>query len=657
MIMIWKSRLCRARCLLLALLLFCLSASLSAAEKPVSDSVFLITTVDAADGRGIPLVELEAFNALTWQSDNLGNIAVIEPDLIGKTVRFLVRGHGYRIPSIDFFGERSVTVKIEPGASCTVALERTAIAERLYRITGSGRYRDSTLAGIDVSDHPVDLVGNVIGLDSAVPVVWQNRLLSFYGDTLGSDRINLSGSGGEVDLSKPGVPDRQFPLKFFVDATGFARRMVPLSEPGFVWIETVLPLTADTDADKQILAARYVVHKTLEEAVETGYAVFDELQGVFIPFRRFESKRQHKSARAMPVKYGDVTGFCLQPWERITRTLSAFVTPEEYEHYTCLSEVAPASATPAACKIDDRWFNIERDADGHPVLRWRRGSLPYNAVVQRQLLKDGHIKADEIWLRLIEMGSGRRLADFTGSISYNRYRERWIMFAQGDTGEIWYSEADTFTGPWLYARRIIDHDAYNFYNPVHHPWFDADDGRTVYLEGTFTAFFTEKEHKKPRTDYNQVMYRMKLDDDRLYMPCPVYRVKHGKDGYRLLTAELIDRASRWSDIEKIEFFAFDSDYGKPWLRAIYDHAANEDREPSLLFESAGGDAPVFYVIDSGDGTMEKHAECDILESLLIRRYGNVLPADSALLTFDPEIKPDYDMYKINPTANLPGRKP
>lgn len=656
--MIWKNRFCSLACLqLLIMLAFCQYPELSAAEKQVAANVFLIRTVDAADGRGIPLVELEAFNALTLQSDNLGNIAVIEPDLVGKSVRFLVRGHGYRVPQIDFFGERSVTVKIEPGTIFTLALERTAIAERLYRITGSGRYRDSALAGIDLSGQPFELAGDVLGLDSAVPVVWQNRLLSFYGDTLGPGRMNLSGSGAEIDLTRSGVPDLQLPLKFFTEQEGFASRMVPLPEPGFVWIETVVPLIADTDNEKEILACRYVIHKTLEEAVETGYAVFEELQGVFVPFRRIESSRPHKSARAVPVTYGDVAGFCLQPWERITRTLSSFATPSEYEHYTCLITVDPASAAFDACLIGGRYYEIERGSTGRPQMKWRQGTLPYDAAVQKQLLKEGFIKIDETWLSLIELGSGRRIGDFTGSISYNQYRDRWVMFAQGNTGEIWYSEADTFTGPWLYARKIIEHDAYNFYNPVHHPWFDADDGRKVYIEGTFTAFFTAKEHKKPRSDYNQVMYRMQLDDERLYMPCPVYRVRHGKDGYRLWTAEQIDRASHWSDVEKVEFFAFDSDFNKPWLRAVYDHAANEDSEPELLFEPSGGDAPVFYVIDSGDGTVEKPAQCDIFDELLIRKYGNVLRADNALLTFDPEIKPDSDAYKINATASLPGRKP
>lgn len=640
-----RSLLRSTRRTLLGAVFFLVSSLLvQAADKPIPDHVFLLRLVDAADGRGIPLVELEAFNALTYQSDNLGNIAIIEPDLHGKTVRFLVKGHGYQISQLDFFGERSLTVLIEPGASCTFKLERTAVAERLYRITGSGRYRDSILAGIDVSGHPFELAGNVVGLDSAVPVVWQKRLLSFYGDTLGPGNLNLSGSGAEIDLQQPDVPDCRLPLKFFTDEAGFARRIMPLPEPGFVWIEAVVPVTADLDGDKEVLAARYVVHKTLEEAVETGYAVFDEQQGIFTPVRRVESSRHHKSARATPVKYDHVNGYCLQPWERVERNLTAFTTPEKYEYFSCLEEVDPASATAEACLIDGRRYMIERDANSRPVLRWRQATLPYNAPVQRQLLRDGKIKEDEIWLSLIELGSGLRLADFTGSISYNRFRERWIMIAQGHTGEIWYSEADTFAGPWLYARKIVEHDAYNFYNPVHHPWFDSKD--VIYFEGTYTAFFTAKERKSPRTDYNQVMYRLHLDNKDLVIPVPVYRVRHGNKGYRLLTGELVDRASRWGDVEKVEFFAFAADYGKDWLKAVFDHSANEDAEPELLFESSGGDKPVFYVIDELADTANDGLARKIRPELLETRFGMVLRADNALLTFDPDIKPDFTVNNL-----------
>ena len=37
----------------------------------------------------------------------------------------------------------------------------------------------------------------------------------------------------------------------------------------------------------------------------------------------------------------------------------------------------------------------------------------------------------------------------------------------------------------------------------------------IYLEGTYTDSFSNARTKTPRYDYNQVMYRLRLDDPRL----------------------------------------------------------------------------------------------------------------------------------------------
>ncbi len=47
------------------------------------------------------------------------------------------------------------------------------------------------------------------------------------------------------------------------------------------------------------------------------------------------------------------------------------------------------------------------------------------------------------------------------------------------------------------------------------PFFDEDGGRVIYFEGTYTASFSAAKELTPRYDYNQIMYRVKLDDVRL----------------------------------------------------------------------------------------------------------------------------------------------
>ena len=82
-------------------------------------------------------------------------------------------------------------------------------------------------------------------------------------------------------------------------------------------------------------------------------------------------------------------------------------------------------------------------------------------------------------------------------------------------GEIWYAEADAPEGPWLKARKIVTHDKYSFYNPVHHPFLDQKGGRIIYFEGTYTATFSGAKFPTPRYDYNQILYRLDLADPRL----------------------------------------------------------------------------------------------------------------------------------------------
>jgi len=89
-------------------------------------------------------------------------------------------------------------------------------------------------------------------------------------------------------------------------------------------------------------------------------------------------------------------------------------------------------------------------------------------------------------------------------------------------GEVWFSESATPSGPWKYARRVITHDNYSFYNPKQHPMLDSEGGRSIFFEGTYTTTFSGNPHPTPGYDYNQIMYKLDLTDERLNLPVPVY---------------------------------------------------------------------------------------------------------------------------------------
>ena len=82
-------------------------------------------------------------------------------------------------------------------------------------------------------------------------------------------------------------------------------------------------------------------------------------------------------------------------------------------------------------------------------------------------------------------------------------------------GELWYTEADSPLGPWRTAVKVVSHNDYTFYHPRLHPAFSTGQTNLVFFEGTYTREFSGNKNPTPRYDYNQVLYRLDLDDVRL----------------------------------------------------------------------------------------------------------------------------------------------
>jgi hypothetical protein len=82
-------------------------------------------------------------------------------------------------------------------------------------------------------------------------------------------------------------------------------------------------------------------------------------------------------------------------------------------------------------------------------------------------------------------------------------------------GELWYAEAPAPTGPWGPAVKILTHQNYTFYNPRLHPEFTPADSPVLLFEGTYTTEFADRPAVTPRWNYNQILYRLDLDDPAL----------------------------------------------------------------------------------------------------------------------------------------------
>ncbi len=75
--------------------------------------------------------------------------------------------------------------------------------------------------------------------------------------------------------------------------------------------------------------------------------------------------------------------------------------------------------------------------------------------------------------------------------------------------------ADAPADPWGKAVKILIHDNSTFYNPRLHPEFTTADSTSLIFEGTYTITFADHPTPTPRYEYNQILYRLDLDDKRL----------------------------------------------------------------------------------------------------------------------------------------------
>jgi hypothetical protein len=197
------------------------------------------------------------------------------------------------------------------------------------------------------------------------------------------------------------------------------------------------------------------------------------------------------------------------PLVRTKATAEAYLDLSSYEAFTCLK---PGSTLASP--------DIDRDESGKVRYAWKQNAPPVNPQEQARLVKQGLLKADEGWLQTRDAISGKPVLLHGGSVNWNEFRNRYVMvaveiFGTSLLGEVWYAEADSPLGPWPKAIKIVTHDKYSFYNPKQHPQFDSEGGRLIYFEGTYTHTFSGNEHKTPRYDYNQVMYRLDLSQERL----------------------------------------------------------------------------------------------------------------------------------------------
>lgn len=467
--------------------LFCLAG-------PLFAQPFRINVLDEQTNRGVPLVELRTVNGIALYTDSNGIVAFDEPGLFDKDVYFAVSSHGYEFPK-DGFGFRGKILRVAKGGEATLKIKRLNIAERLYRITGGGIYRDSVLVGAKTPIKEPLVNGLVFGSDSIVSAAYQGKYYWFWGDTnkpsypLGNFQVPGATSRLQDD------PDAGVNLNYFVDDKGFAKQTMRMPGKGPTWMTALVPL-------EQKLYASYIKIEAPMKVYARGLAVWDDKENEFKQIAEVDMKAPAFPAGHSFVHDGHVYFAHPFPVTRVRAEAKAFLDMEQYETYTCLK---------AADEVD-------RDEKCTLRYAWRKNAPLLGPQDEIKLVKAGKIKEDEQRWQLRERGTDKHVLPHAGSVYWNEHRKRWIMiatqiFGTSMLGEVWYAEAESPIGPWRDAVKIVTHEKYSFYNPKQHPVFDK--GRYLYFEGTYTHTFSGNPHMTPRYDYNQIMYKLDLDDPRL----------------------------------------------------------------------------------------------------------------------------------------------
>jgi hypothetical protein len=478
---------------------------------------FAIEVIDEATGRGVPLVELTTTSGITYVTDSAGLIAFDEPGLLNQRVHFAVKSHGYEFRK-DGFGFSGVALDVTSDGSATIKIKRLNIAERLYRVTGQGIYRDSVLLGREPPTKEPLMNAKVTGSDSVMTAVYRGKLHWFWGDTnWPAYPLGLFHTPGATSkLPKDGGldPARGVDLTYFTGDNGFARAAANMPGEGPTWINGVAVLPDKSGRDRMLCG--YAKIKPPLEAYARGIAEWDNERNEFRQVSEFAvNVPLYPDGHPLRVRENgeDFVYFAAPfPLVRTRASAESYKDLATYEAYTCL---APGSTLESP--------TIDRDQSGRVRYGWKRGTPPVDAQQQAKLVKSGKLASGEGLLQLREAATGKEVIAHFGSVNWNEYRRKYVMVAvqiygSSMVGEVWYAEAETPLGPWKAAVKIVTHDKYSFYNPKHHPQFDQEGGRFIFFEGTYTHTFSGNEHKTPRYDYNQIMYRLDLADERLKAP-------------------------------------------------------------------------------------------------------------------------------------------
>jgi hypothetical protein len=287
-------------------------------------------------------------------------MAFDEPGLMGKRVFFGVSSHGYEFAP-DGFGIRGVVLEAKPGGSAKLKVKRINIAERLYRITGQGIYRETVKLGRKAPIAEPLLNAEVTGQDGILNAIYRGKLYWFYGDTgrLSYALGNFAMSGATTEPPGEIDPEVGFDLKYFAGKDGFSRPMAPLEGEGVVWLFGMAVLPDGSGRERML--AYYHRRQGLGAVLENGFVTYNDDKDLFekhseTPLDPPLAPQGYPS----PVKLEGGSEYIYftapYPAVRVKADFRSYTDLASYEGYTCLK--------PGTRHGDVERAQLDRDAEG-----------------------------------------------------------------------------------------------------------------------------------------------------------------------------------------------------------------------------------------------------------------------------------------------------
>lgn len=441
-----------------ALILFLLSWGAGLAEN-----LFRITVVDQENGWPVPLVELQTVDHQRFVSDNAGVIAFDSPELMGREVWFSVRGHGYGVGE-DGFGFRGVRLTPVPGEKAVLPVKRRLPGKRLGRLTGGGLFAESQRFG----ENRDWAESGIVGCDSVLTVRHGDRLFWAWGDTMLAryplGLFHTSSATTSLHPLESLKPPVRLTFEYFRDDRGFVRNVAQMPGKGPTWLGGYISLP-DKDG-KQRLVATYVKIRDHLKVYESGLCVWNGDQSSF---------KQHKVL-----------------WNEKRDGGKPPVIPDGHP-----------------VRVRENGKDVLLVGNPFPRVRLEATFEAWEDPTSWEILRpQGEVQARD----------GSRVKVHRGSIAWNAFRKKWVsVFTRMEgkkslLGEIWFAESEAPTGPWGNAVQLVEHDNYTFYNPRIHSELTEEASPVLLFEGTYTSEFADRPEPTPRFNYNQILYRLDLDD-------------------------------------------------------------------------------------------------------------------------------------------------